>query len=249
MLQHIRHQLRSIGYNRGAFLRPRKAATLAGAWYRNQAAYFNRTRTVARVLGVDAATVGGLLDEAGEAMAHCAERSRGFPDILPGLWNPSFGPVLYAVVRATRPEIMVETGVGSGVSSTFILSAMERNGMGSLHSVDLPSDDGRLLPEDKRPGWIVPERLRDGWELIAGDARAELPPLLERLGALDAFLHDSDHGYDHMAWELWQAHDAVRSGGVVLADDVAGNRAWDDFASGAPGRSGRINRTGLYRKP
>jgi len=169
--------------------------------------------------------------------------------VLPGLINPNYGPVLYAVIRVLRPEVVVETGVGSGVSSTFILTAMERNGAGRLYSVDLPLANEGLLPEERRTGWLVPERLRDRWKLTLGDARKELPALLERLGEVDCFYHDSDHSYEHMTWEFNEAYPRIRPGGVLLSDDITENAAWDEFAAAAEAPSARINRTGVLLKP
>ena len=162
MLDHIRHVLRSASYNRSSVIRPRRALSLAGAWFRNEAGY-------------------------------------------PGFLNPAYGPVLYALVRLLRPQAVVETGVGSGVSSTYFLRAMEKNGQGRLYSIDLPLPDDRLLPPGKETGWLVPPSLAGRWELVLGDARGELPALLERLGEVDFFFHDSDHSYEHMVWEYTQA--------------------------------------------
>ena len=46
----------------------------------------------------------------------------------------------------------METGVASGYSTTMILAAMERNGLGRLYSIDLPLPEVRLLPEDQQTG-------------------------------------------------------------------------------------------------
>ena len=82
----------------------------------------------------------------------------------------------YAAVRALRPDLVVETGVASGVSSAYILLALERNAKGTLHSVEI--GDTSYLPANKEPGWIVPEWLRSRWRLHIGDVRAVLPGLL-----------------------------------------------------------------------
>ena len=147
VLQQIRHQVRAISYNRRAILRPRRFGSLIDAWYRSQTAYLRRSHTLARVLEVEVEMVDRLLEESREVMAYCTERSRDYSALWPGLLNPNFGPVLYVVVRALKPDVVVETGVGSGVSSTFILSAIGHSGAGRLYSVDLPSPDQRLLPE------------------------------------------------------------------------------------------------------
>lgn len=48
------------------------------------------------------------------------------------------GSYLYALVRETKPIVVVETGVASRVISYAILQAMEDNGKGFLYSIDLP---------------------------------------------------------------------------------------------------------------
>jgi hypothetical protein len=46
--------------------------------------------------------------------------------------------ILYSIVRAYKPEIVVETGVAHGVTSAFLLCAMHENRKGHLYSIDLP---------------------------------------------------------------------------------------------------------------
>jgi len=46
---------------------------------------------------------------------------------------------LYNLIRDTRPSIVVETGVASGVSTAYILQALEDNRKGKLYSIDLPN--------------------------------------------------------------------------------------------------------------
>src|SRR5688572_13028263 len=103
--------------------------------------------------------------------------------------------IWYAVVRCLRPEVVLETGVHDGLSSAVILQALERNGMGRLVSIDLPSTD--LPPTADGPGWLVPKRLRARWTLHVGDARRLLPGVARDLSAIDVFSHDSDHSADH----------------------------------------------------
>lgn len=125
---------------------------------------------------------------------------------------------LYLLVRAARPEIVVETGVLFGAFSSHVLEALARNGRGRLYSVDLPNDAPAQLgqPHDS----LVRDEGKDRWELTIGDAREALPPLLERLGTLDLFLHDSDHRYRHQRWEYETAFPRLRSGGVLASHDV-----------------------------
>lgn len=148
--------------------------------------------------------------------------------------------IAYALVRLMRPEIMVETGVHEGWSAWFTLLAMEHNGNGVLHSIDLPNQDGELtpggprqtelIPPDKEPGWVVPAHLRGRWQLHLGDARELLPRLLPTLGPIDVFVHDSLHTYDHMMFEYRTAWPYLRKGGILMSDDIDANSAFSDFA-------------------
>src|SRR5258706_1838053 len=86
---------------------------------------------------------------------------------------------LYALVRAARPRLIVETGVASGQSSIHLLRAIAANGRGTLDSIDLPNvQEGSILPQGRATGWFVPESLRGPCRLHLGDARALLPALL-----------------------------------------------------------------------
>src|SRR2546430_693894 len=90
---------------------------------------------------------------------------------------------LYVVVRATRPRVIVETGVASGLSSAHILRALAANGTGTLYSIDLPNvQEGSVLPQGRTPGWIVPDSLRGSWRWQMGGAGSPLPELLTALG-------------------------------------------------------------------
>jgi predicted O-methyltransferase YrrM len=150
------------------------------------------------------------------------------------------------VLRTLRPAVAVETGVCNGVSTAFLLLALDANGAGELHSLDLPEiagedyepgtfwdgKGGAVIPADREPGWMIPERLRKRWHLTLGRSQDELPGMLDRLGAIDFFLHDSEHSEACMRFEFDTAWAALRDGGVLAADDVNANIAFADFAAG-----------------
>jgi hypothetical protein len=90
----------------------------------------------------------------------------------------------------------VETGVANGFSTAFALLALDRNGEGHLHSVDLPREVGRAYesrhllrgrgacrhPVGLGVRLADPAELKERWTLVLGRTQDELPPLLERLG-------------------------------------------------------------------
>jgi predicted O-methyltransferase YrrM len=129
----------------------------------------------------------------------------------------------YLVCRLLGPALVVETGVAYGVSSAFVLAALRENGQGALHSVDLPP----LRREAERFwGIAVPEELGTRWTLHRGSSARILPRLLEELGTADVFLHDSLHTNRNMRREFETVWPRLRTGGVIIADDVERNRAF-----------------------
>jgi predicted O-methyltransferase YrrM len=133
----------------------------------------------------------------------------------------------YAICRAQKPRIVVETGVGYGVTSAFLLQALAVNASGELWSIDLPPlGEGA----DAQSGCLIPQALRARWRLLRGRTRRMLPQLLSELPHIDLFLHDSLHTYRNMTWEFQTAWNKLKPGGVLISDDVAMNRAFEDFA-------------------
>jgi len=152
---------------------------------------------------------------------------------------------LYALVCTQEPEVVVETGVCNGTSTLAFLLGIDHNGHGQLHSVDYPffADEelaefraktfadygGAAIPADKSPGWIVPNRLRDPWELHLGKSQQKLPRLLSDLGAVELFLHDSEHSLPCQMFEYELAWHHLDAGGLLVSDDINWTRAWDGF--------------------
>ncbi|CAA9442606.1 MAG: hypothetical protein AVDCRST_MAG02-205 [uncultured Rubrobacteraceae bacterium] len=142
-----------------------------------------------------------------------------------------FARLNYLVCRLLEPEVVLETGVAYGVSSAFLLRALQENGRGTLHSVDLPP----LRREYERYwGVAVPEGLRDGWCLHRGSSARILPDLLRKTGPLDLFVHDSLHTRRNMRREFETVWPHLRPGGVLLADDVERNPAFADLRQKSP---------------
>lgn len=137
--------------------------------------------------------------------------------------STTLGVVLYAICRRQKPNIAVETGVASGVSSSYILCALEQNKHGQLYSIDLP------WWRENQSGWIIPDYLRHRWHLILGKSSETLAPLLEKVTEIDIFLHDSEHSYQNMLWEFRTAWTYLKVGGLLLSHNIDTNDAFSDF--------------------
>jgi predicted O-methyltransferase YrrM len=140
--------------------------------------------------------------------------------------DAGFTRAIWCAVRHLKPENVVETGVAHGVTSRFILEALERNGQGHLWSIDLPPWE-RVW--QKQVGVAVREGQKRRWSYIKGSSRRRLPGLLAKLGGIDLFIHDSLHSQRNVLFELERAWANVRRGGVVMVDDVDVNTAFQSF--------------------
>jgi hypothetical protein len=171
-----------------------------------------------RILGEPA--LESIEAEVGAAVAHGQSSS---------VWSLMFNADLglarcaYLICRLLRPTLVVETGVAQGVTSAFILQALDENGHGSLHSIDLPPLEPNF---DHSVGRLVPDRLRGRWQLHVGSSRRELPKVVAG-NLVDVFLHDSVHTSRTMNWEFATVWPQMRSGGVLLSDDVQNNKAFE----------------------
>jgi predicted O-methyltransferase YrrM len=137
----------------------------------------------------------------------------------------------YLMCRLLEPDMVVETGVAYGVSSAFVLRALEENGRGVLHSVDLPP-----LRHEYEGFWgiAVDGALRSRWRLHRGASGRVLPRLLEEVETVDLFVHDSLHTYRNMRREFKVVWPRLRAGGVLVADDVERSRAFCELRENKP---------------
>jgi predicted O-methyltransferase YrrM len=151
-----------------------------------------------------------------------------------GVWNdgePELARAVWCLTRHLRPSNVVETGVARGVTSRFVLEALERNGGGQLWSIDLPP---LLEPHlHAQIGAAVGMRFADRWHYLRGSSQRRLPDLLSKLGQIDIFIHDSAHTERNVRFEIEQARRAIRPGGVIIVDDIDLNWSFHDFRESA----------------
>lgn len=151
-------------------------------------------------------------------------------------WNDgdqAFIRAISCLVRHLRAEKVVETGVGHGVSSRLILEALAGSGAGHLWSIDLPP----LKPVwQDQVGIVVEDHQRPRWTLIRDSSRHALPPLLDQLGTIDLFIHDSLHSERNLRFEMNAAWARLRPGGAMVIDDIDANWGFHAFLKAHPGQ-------------
>ena len=150
-------------------------------------------------------------------------------------WNDgdaAFVRAIWCLTRQRQPQKVVETGVAHGVTSRFILEALEKNGSGHLWSIDRPP----VEPEwQEQIGIAVDDRLKHRWSYILGSSRRRLPNLMAQLGEIDLFVHDSLHSARNVRFEMDQAWAGLRPGGAIVVDDIDVNRGFLNFTQSFPG--------------
>ena len=134
---------------------------------------------------------------------------------------------LFALVRLCPPQNLVESGVASGVSSTFLLLGIKANPSGTLHSIDFPvirkgkrGNQSWAIPQGMSSGWAVPMKLRNRWDLRQGRSEDLLRPLLEEIGTLDFYCHDSPVDIRHFEFEMKSIRKHLKPGSLVVADNT-----------------------------
>ncbi len=127
----------------------------------------------------------------------------------------------YALVRATKPRIVVETGVDRGLGTAVIAAALERNTRegfpGIVHATDIVPECGHLLAEPYKSLchiWI-------------GDSIQTLKQFKE---PVDIFLHDSDHRPEYEWGEFMAIKALLHPTSLVLSDNSQQTSKLFEFA-------------------
>jgi len=142
----------------------------------------------------------------------------------------AFTATAWCLVSHLQPRTVVETGTARGVTSRLVLEALEQQPSGHLYSIDLPTVDSRL---HAHMGIAVPPERRGRWTTLVGPSRRLLPRLLDELGTVDLFVHDSLHTGRNTLFEIEQAWSRLTPGGAILVDDVYQSLAFHTFVERA----------------
>jgi predicted O-methyltransferase YrrM len=132
----------------------------------------------------------------------------------------------YALVRLTKPRVVVETGVDKGLGATVLCAALLRN--------RAEGHEGRYYGTDIDPaaGWLLTAPYAAAGEILYGDS-------IESLDALDAsvdlFINDSDHSADYEAREYETILPKLSPRGIILGDNAHVTAKLAEFSS----RTGR----------
>lgn len=140
--------------------------------------------------------------------------------------HPDTARTLYAVARAVRPGVMVETGTYWGYSTAILAAAARDSGVGVVHSFDLYKRAGAHIPRALRP-WVYLHR--------GEPATSSMPPILRVVAPPQLFFQDSVHDYDGVLAELRIVSPLLAPAAVVLFHDFVLDGVRRAARDGLPG--------------
>lgn len=117
----------------------------------------------------------------------------------------------YALVRASKPRLCVETGTDKGLGTCVIAAALMRNAREGF--------PGQVLGMDLNPnaGYLLRAPYDQFGRMVYGDSHASIRALTEEV---DFFIHDSDHAPLHEAKELELITPKLSPDALVLSDNA-----------------------------
>ncbi len=117
----------------------------------------------------------------------------------------------YAVARALKPRIIVETGVERGHGALLLCAAILRNAKEGFA--------GRYFGTDLNPkaGWLLSGPYAAVGTLLIGDSIASLDALSE---TVDLFINDSDHSAEYEAREYETIASKISNHAIILGDNA-----------------------------
>ena len=148
-----------------------------------------------------------------ELHRHIAELTRQSGNRWNSDLQPRFARRLgwYAMVRATRPRLVVETGVDKGLGSVLLCSALLKNAAEGF------AGEYRGTDINPRAGWLLAGRYAACGRILYGDSITSLRDLA---GPIDLFINDSDHSADYEAREYQVIAEKLSAHAIVISDNA-----------------------------
>lgn len=139
------------------------------------------------------------------------------------------GQLLYAVTRMLQPEHIFEIGVYHGCSTSHLLTALDENENGTLHSIDIVETAGDMIQEMLKARWKF--YAMDAVDFLKSRAKTmkKRPLVVFEDGPHDyLFTRNALQAAKDLSPDLIISHDILH---FVVGSDM--RRAWDEvFGAG-----------------
>jgi predicted O-methyltransferase YrrM len=124
--------------------------------------------------------------------------------------SPQGGDLLYILVRANRPNTVVEFGTSYGISTIYLAAAVADNGTGRVISTEL-----NAAKVDAARANLAEARLADSVTILPGDATTTLNDIR---GPIDFVLLD---GWKDLCLPVLRSLEPrLTTGALIVADDI-----------------------------
>ena len=157
-----------------------------------------------------------LIETIQDAIEHSTEKRYSDKDVRLGRrvgW--------YALARALKPSIIVETGVDKGLGSVVLCAALLKNREEGHH--------GRYFGTDINPkaGFFLTGKYKEVGEIIFGDSIQSLSKFTD---SIDLFINDSDHSSDYEYQEYVTITPLIREKTIILGDNAHVTNKLSEFS-------------------
>lgn len=116
----------------------------------------------------------------------------------------------YAIIRATKPKIVIETGIDKGLGSCIIAVALKKNSEEGHKGYYYGTDINPLAGE------LFAGKYSKYGEILYGDSIESLKKLNCKI---DLFINDIDHSADYEAKEYETIKSKLAKKGIILGDN------------------------------
>jgi hypothetical protein len=163
----------------------------------------------------EATILGYIAEIKGDAQLrnHLFNATRDSPYRLVTDKQPKYGRRIgwYALARAIKPEVVVETGVDKGLGSCVLAAALRRNSLegwpGYLYGTDI----------NPRSGYLLGEPYSQYGKVIYGDS---IESLIKLNCSIDLFINDSNHTSDYEMKEYAAVMGKLSRDAILVGDNA-----------------------------
>lgn len=127
----------------------------------------------------------------------------------------------YALVRALKPTLVIETGIDKGLGGVLICAALLRNAAEGRPGIYVGTD---IRPD---AGFLVSGPYKAVGHILYGDSLTSLMALHQ---PIDMFINDSDHDPAYEAREYRAVAAKLHQHSVILSDNAHSADALEHFA-------------------
>ncbi len=127
----------------------------------------------------------------------------------------------YAIVRAIKPKVIVETGVDKGLGACILTAALIKNNSegykGYYYGTDI----------NPKAGFLLKNKYKNFGEILYGDSIKSLKHLSKKI---DLFINDSNHSADYEYNEYKVILNKLSKNSIILGDNAHYNSKLFSFS-------------------